>query len=104
KVNGKKATVTDGSYSARILLENGSNEIKVTATDLAGNKTTKKAVIDVNFNQPVISGLIPGEDKILKAGDSVKIAFSSAEDLDATFVIRLPLTNARASVQNATAH
>ncbi|PNB52414.1 hypothetical protein C1X64_35385, partial [Pseudomonas sp. GW456-E7] len=30
KVNGKKATVTDGSYSARILLENGSNEIKVT--------------------------------------------------------------------------
>ncbi|WP_432339501.1 S8 family serine peptidase [Bacillus tequilensis] len=102
KVNGKKATVTDGSYSARILLENGRNEVKVTASDLAGNKTTKKAVIGVNFDQPVISGLIPGEDKILKAGESVKIAFSSAEDLDATFVIRLPLTNAKASVQNAT--
>ncbi|MEH7625370.1 bacillopeptidase F [Bacillus subtilis] len=102
KVNGKKATITDGSYSARILLENGSNEIKVIATDLAGNKTTKKAVIDVNFDKPVISGLIPGEDKNLKAGESVKIAFSSAEDLDATFIIRMPLTNARASVQNAT--
>nr|WGE05975.1 hypothetical protein P5640_09160 [Bacillus subtilis] len=32
----------------------------------------------------------------------MKIAFSSAEDLDATFIIRMPLTNARASVQNAT--
>ncbi|MGV6973858.1 S8 family serine peptidase [Bacillus halotolerans] len=102
KVNGKKATVTDGSYSARILLENGSNEVKVTATDLAGNKTTKKAVVDVNFDQPVITGLIPGEDKTLKAGESVKIAFSSAKGVDATFVIRLPLTNARANVQNAT--
>ncbi|UTL74270.1 S8 family peptidase [Bacillus halotolerans] len=102
KVNGKKATVTDGSYSARILLENGSNEVKVTATDLAGNKTTKKAVIDVNFDQPVITGLIPGEDKTLKAGESVKIAFSSAKGANATFVIRLPLTNARANVQNAT--
>lgn len=77
KVNGKKATVTDGSYSARILLENGSNEVKVTATDLAGNKTTKKAVVDVNFDQPVITGLIPGEDKTLKAGESVKIAFQA---------------------------
>lgn len=102
KVNGKKATVTDGSYSARILLENGSNEVKVTATDLASNKTTKKAVIDVNFDQPVITGLIPDEDKTLKAGESVKIAFSSAKGADATFVIRLPLTNARANVQNAT--
>ncbi|MBV7320743.1 S8 family peptidase [Bacillus halotolerans] len=102
KVNGKKATVTDGSYSARILLENGSNEVKVTATDLAGNKTTKKAVVDVNFDQPVITGLIPGEDKTLKAGESVKIAFSSAKCADATFVIRLPLTNTRANVQNAT--
>ncbi|MCB7372957.1 hypothetical protein LI003_23980, partial [Bacteroides caccae] len=59
KVNVKKATVADGSYSARILLENGRNEIKVIATDLAGNKTTKKTVIDVNFDKPVISGLIP---------------------------------------------
>lgn len=80
-------------------MENGRNEIKVIATDLAGNKTTKKTVIDVNFDKPVISGLIPGEDKNLKAGESVKIAFSSAEDLDATFTIRMPLTNARASVQ-----
>ncbi|MEC1678694.1 S8 family serine peptidase [Bacillus mojavensis] len=102
KVNGKKATVTDGSYSGRILLENGSNEVKVTASDLAGNKTTKKAVVDVNFDKPVINGLIPGEDKILKAGESVKIAFSSTKGADATFVIRLPLTNARANVQNAT--
>ncbi|PRR99023.1 peptidase S8 [Bacillus atrophaeus] len=102
KVNGKKATISDGMYSARILLENGSNEVKVTASDAAGNKTTKKVVVDVNYDQPVITGLVPGQDKTLKAGESVKIAFSSAKDLDATFVIRMPLTNARASVQNAT--
>ncbi|KXZ14861.1 peptidase S8 [Bacillus nakamurai] len=102
KVNGQKAEVKDGSYQARILLENGSNEIKVTAADEAGNKTTKKTVIDANFTAPVISGLVPGEDKILKAGESVKIAFSSGKKLDAAFVIRLPLTNARASTQNAT--
>lgn len=56
----------------------------------------------MNYDQPVITGLVPGQDKTLKAGESVKIAFSSAKDLDATFVIRMPLTNARASVQNAT--
>ncbi|WP_412675034.1 hypothetical protein [Bacillus amyloliquefaciens] len=102
KVNGKKAEVNNGSYQARIHLENGSNEIKVTASDEAGNKTTKKTVIDVNYNAPVISGLVPGADKELKAGESVKIAFSSGKKLDATFVIRLPLTNARAGSQNAT--
>ncbi|WP_435534480.1 S8 family serine peptidase [Bacillus amyloliquefaciens] len=102
KVNGKKAEVNNGSYQARTLLENGSNEIKVTASDEAGNKTTKKTVIDVNYNAPVISGLVPGADKELKAGESVKIAFSSGKKLDASFVIRLPLTNARAGSQNAT--
>lgn len=73
----KKAEVNNGSYQARTLLENGSNEIKVTASDEAGNKTTKKTVIDVNYNAPVISGLVPGADKELKAGESVKIAFQA---------------------------
>lgn len=101
KVNGKKTPVEDGEYSERILLTNGENTIKVVAQDLAGNKTAKKVMVDVKYTKPEISNLLPAEDKELKAGESVKIEFNSETDLDATFVIRMPLTNARAGVQNA---
>ncbi|MBP1079926.1 MULTISPECIES: S8 family peptidase [Bacillus] len=101
KVNGKKTSVEDGRYSERILLNNGANTIKVVAQDLAGNKVTKNITIDVKYTKPEITNLLPTEDKELKAGESVKIEFNSEPDLDATFVIRMPLTNARAGVQNA---
>ncbi|KMM57066.1 peptidase S8 [Bacillus glycinifermentans] len=102
KVNGKKATVENGQYSARILLDNGKNEIKVTAADTAGNKTTKKRTIDVNFEAPNIANLKPDEDRQLKTGETVKIEFESSADLDAVFVIRMPLTNVKTAAQNVT--
>ncbi|MGK9489547.1 S8 family serine peptidase [Bacillus sp. TV3D] len=101
-VNGKKATVKDGKYSAKILLENGKNTIKVTAKDAAGNKTTKKVNIDVQYEAPEISKLTPAENVHLSSGESVKISFNSREKLDATFVIHMPLTNARSKLQNTT--
>ncbi|WP_144494303.1 S8 family peptidase [Bacillus pumilus] len=101
-VNGKKATVKDRKYSARILLENGGNMIKVTAKDVAGNKTTKKINIDVQYEAPEISKLTPAENVHLASGESVKISFHSREKLDATFVIHMPLTNARSKLQNST--
>ncbi|WP_282067979.1 S8 family peptidase [Bacillus pumilus] len=101
-VNGKKASVKDGKYSARILLENGKNTIKVTAKDAAGNKTTKKVNIDVQYEAPEISKLTPAENVHLSSGESVKISFNSREKLDATFVIHMPLTNARSKLQNTT--
>lgn len=101
-VNGEKATVKDGKYSARILLENGKNTIKVTAKDAAGNKTTKKVNIDVQYEAPEISKLTPAENVNLSSGESVKISFNSREKLDATFVIHMPLTNARSKLQNTT--
>lgn len=101
-VNGKKATVKDGKYSARILLENGKNTIKVTAKDAAGNKTTKKVNIDVQYEAPEISKLTPAENVHLSSGESVEISFNSREKLDATFVIHMPLTNARSKLQNTT--
>ncbi|MEH7633752.1 S8 family serine peptidase [Bacillus pumilus] len=101
-VNGKKATTKDGTYSARILLENGENTIKVTAKDAAGNKTTKKINIDVQYEAPEISELTPAENVHLASGESVKISFHSREKLDATFVIHMPLTNARSKLQNTT--
>ncbi|MGN9865655.1 S8 family serine peptidase [Bacillus swezeyi] len=102
KVNGKKAAVKNGEYSARIMLDNGKNEIKVTAADAAGNKTTKKATVDVNFEAPQITDLKPAENLELKTGETVKIEFESAADLDAVFVIRMPLTNFKTASQNVT--
>ncbi|WFA07406.1 S8 family peptidase [Bacillus sp. HSf4] len=102
KVNGKKAAVDNGEYSARIMLDNGKNEIKVTAADEAGNKRTKKVTVDVNFEAPQISGLKPAEDLELKTGETVKIEFESDADLDAVFVIRMPLTNFKTASQNVT--
>ncbi|GAA0588382.1 bacillopeptidase F [Virgibacillus siamensis] len=103
KVNGRTADVAeDGSYSKRILLNNGENEIEVVSKDLAGNTTTKTVTIDVDFEAPTISNLTPTEDKHLDAGESVRIEFDSEPGQNATFFIHMPLTNARAKVSNAT--
>ncbi|WP_430791328.1 S8 family serine peptidase [Virgibacillus flavescens] len=99
KVNGQKATVEDGTYSKRILLDNGRNKIKVVAQDLAGNKKVKRIQVDVKYDAPVISNLTPTEDKTIEAGESVRIEFDSEPGLNATFFIHMPLTNA---VANAT--
>lgn len=49
-VNGFWAiTDSDGSFSYRLPLQNGENKIKVTATDIAGNKTEKE--IKVTFSE-----------------------------------------------------
>jgi bacillopeptidase F len=100
-VNGTAAKVEDGKYSARVMLDEGVNEIKVVANDKAGNTSEEIVNIDVKFTAPVISDLKPAEDVTLKKGESVKIEFTSEADLDATFVLHMPLTNI-AQVSNAT--
>ncbi|MUV39241.1 Bacillopeptidase [Lentibacillus sp. JNUCC-1] len=101
-VNGQEANVAgDGSYSKRILLDPGENQIEVIATDLAGNAVTKTVTINAKYTAPEISNLTPTEDKDLKAGQSVKIEFDSEPGLNATFSILMPLTNVGAQVSNA---
>ncbi|GAM14508.1 S8 family peptidase [Mesobacillus selenatarsenatis] len=100
-VNGTAAKVEDGKYSARVMLDEGVNEIKVVANDKAGNTSEEIVTVDVKFTAPVISELKPAEDVTLKKGESVKIEFTSEEDLDATFVLHMPLTN-NAQTTNAT--
>lgn len=102
EVNGQKATVEDGSYSKRILLENGDNEIKVVAQDEVGNKKTKSVMIDVKYNAPVLENVTPTEDKNLQTGQSVRIEFDSEPGLRATFMIHMPLTNMGVQIANAT--
>ncbi|GAA0329490.1 bacillopeptidase F [Bacillus carboniphilus] len=97
-VNGQQANVTEGSYSHRILLNEGENEIVVVAKDMAGNTTTSTITVDAKFGIDDMTGLTPTEDKELKSGESVQIEFYSEPGLDATFVIHMPLTN----VTNAT--
>lgn len=93
KVNGTKATInSDGTYSARILVNEGENVINVVAVDKAGNSTTKTISIYAKFNAPVINNLLPDKDKKLVTGQAIKIEFDSEKELQqATFTIRIPL-------------
>ncbi|MFC4023693.1 S8 family serine peptidase [Oceanobacillus longus] len=100
EVNGQAAAIEDGSYSKRILLDEGENSIEVVAADLAGNTATESIVIGADFTAPEISNLTPTEDVNLKAGESVMIEFESEPGLDASFMIHMPLTNL--GVANAT--
>ncbi|MCP3738558.1 S8 family serine peptidase [Rossellomorea sp. BNER] len=93
KVNGQKASVSDGKFSKRILLDEGENIIQVVAKDKAGNKKKQSVTVDAKFGDIEIENLLPAEDKELKKGESVKIEFDSEPGLEATFVIQMPLTN-----------
>ena len=103
EVNGRETNVADdGSYSQRILLDNGENKIEVSAADLAGNTAAESVMIDVDFVAPTIDNLLPTEDKNLEAGESVRIEFDSEPGQDATFFIHMPLTNSTSQADNAT--
>jgi len=102
KVNGQAAAITDGKFSKRILLDNGANNIKVIAQDLAGNRKVKTLTISADFDAPVIETVKPDADLSLVTGKSVKIEFDSEPGLRATFKVHMPLTNLGGQLQNAT--
>ncbi|MBD8038484.1 S8 family serine peptidase [Solibacillus sp. A46] len=99
-VNGSNATISDGKYSKRVILDNGANEITVVATDKAGNSVSKTVTVTADFDAPIITNLKPDTDITITTGRTVKIEFDSEPGLKPTFVIHMPLTNL---VQNATA-
>jgi bacillopeptidase F len=94
-VNGTTAKVENGTYSARIILDQGINQINVVAKDKAGNTTTKSLKVDVKYTAPLITNLKPNVDKELKKGESVKIEFTSEPGLKTTFLIYMPLTQTK---------
>ncbi|MCF6409257.1 S8 family serine peptidase [Pseudalkalibacillus salsuginis] len=101
KVNGQRATVNeDGSYSHRILLDEGENVIKVVAKDLAGNRKNQTVTVDAKFGPIEVTNVKPDMDKNLESGQSVMIEFDSEQGLEARFRIHMPLTN-MGMVQNA---
>ncbi|WP_221563727.1 S8 family peptidase [Alkalihalobacillus sp. TS-13] len=103
KVNGQKATVNeDGTYSHRMLLDEGENVIKVVAKDLAGNRKNQTVTVDAKFGPIEVTNVKPDMDKNLEAGQSVMIEFDSEPGLEARFRIHMPLTNTgMGMVQNA---
>lgn len=102
EVNGQEAEVADdGSYSKRILLDEGENTIEIVATDKAGNQSSEEITIDAKWTAPKIDHLTPDEDQELNTGESIKIEFDSEPGLDASFSIKMPLTNAHSLLSNA---
>ncbi|WP_249669818.1 S8 family serine peptidase [Polycladospora coralii] len=94
KVNGKKATLKDdGSFTYRLLLNEGENKIDVSAIDKAGNKTKKSVNVFAKTTVPQIKNLKPNQDVHLKSGESVKIELNSEAKLKASYIIRMPLAN-----------
>lgn len=101
-VNGEEATVDDdGSYSKRILLDNGENDIEVIAKDEAGNETSETVTLDVKYDAPEVENVLPDQEQSVSTGESVKVEMDSEPGLDATFSIHMPLTN-NSQVSNAT--
>ena len=93
-VNGQQATVSEnGTYSKRILLDEGVNVITVTATDAAGNTVSKSVSVTAKYTAPEISNLTPKQDVHLVTGKSIKFEFDSEPGLTASYVIHMPLTN-----------
>jgi len=67
KVNGTPATVTDGSFSASVTLNEGSNTITATATDAAGNSTPVSVRVTLDTVAPVITISSPSDSQVFGA-------------------------------------
>ncbi|PAE37300.1 S8 family serine peptidase, partial [Bacillus sp. 7884-1] len=88
-INGQNATVTeDGSYSLRLLLNNGENIFTVTAKDRAGNETSKEVTVYTKFNPPAIENLKPAQNVELKTGNKLTVQLDSEPGIKGFFLVR----------------
>ncbi|WP_211748913.1 S8 family serine peptidase [Paenibacillus sp. Marseille-Q4541] len=91
-VNGQSVTVgEDGSFTHRILINEGENTINVTAKDRANNETTITRQVIVGWSLPVVTNLTPASDVYITGGESIDVSFDSAPGLSASFRIELPI-------------
>ncbi|WP_426334727.1 S8 family serine peptidase [Paenibacillus silvae] len=91
-VNGQTVQVDrDKKFSHRVLVNEGENVITITATDLAGNKTTETRTVFVETEAPELRDITPTEDVNITSGESVTVSFKSKPGLQASFRIQLPL-------------
>ncbi|WKL01640.1 hypothetical protein Q0F98_34900 [Paenibacillus amylolyticus] len=81
----------DRSFSHRVLVNEGENTITITATDIAGNKTTVTRTVYVETVLPELTNITPAEDVRITSGESVTVSFDSKPGLQTSFRIQLPL-------------
>ncbi|EPD53130.1 hypothetical protein HMPREF1210_00861 [Paenisporosarcina sp. HGH0030] len=97
-INGQNANLTeDGSYSLRVLLNNGENKFTVTAKDRAGNETSKEVTVYAKFNLPAIENLKPAQNVVIKTGKTLTVELDSEQGINGFFLVRLPSTFATAT-------
>lgn len=62
KDNVQSALMNDGAFSATVILEPGYNTIEITATDLAGNRSTLKRTVVLDEQVPALAITAPSQD------------------------------------------
>ena len=67
-VNGARATLSNGNFSANITLNEGHNTITATATDLAGNAASASIDVSLDTVPPVIQISFPTDGQVFSAG------------------------------------
>ncbi|SHF76377.1 carboxypeptidase regulatory-like domain-containing protein [Ornithinibacillus halophilus] len=88
------SVLEDGSFDTRVILEEGTNIVTITAMDLVGNVTTIERTVTLSLGGPEITEVSPQEDMYLVPGEEVEIRLvSDAENGDATYSIKLPGQN-----------
>jgi len=96
-INGAEVQVEeDGSFSHRLLIEEGLNQIIVTARDLAGNETSVTRTVHLEQALPEIRNVTPTEDVRITPGEALRVTFDSDPGLQASFRIEVPLVSSSA--------
>lgn len=96
-INGAEVQVEeDGSFSHRLLIEEGQNQITVTARDLAGNETSVTRTVHLEQALPEIRNVTPTEDVRITPGEALRVTFDSDPGLQASFRIEVPLVSSSA--------
>jgi bacillopeptidase F len=90
-INGEPAEFgSDGSFNKRLLVNEGENQITVTAKDLAENVTTVTRSVYVDTDLPKLENISPAEDVRITPVQPVQVSFDSVPGLQASFRVELP--------------
>lgn len=92
-VNGEETRVDiDGSFSKKILVDEGENIIFVEAIDLAGNRTIETIRVIVKLESETLKNIQPAEDITLRAGDVLTVSFNASTGGKGNFAILSGIT------------
>jgi len=92
RVNGEAIEFApDGTFSTRIIVEEGANLITVEAVDFAGNPAAETVTVYVDLIEPELYEMEPAVDKTVFPGEILEFSFvSDSVGGSATFVVVLP--------------